>query len=140
MTAQPRSQGLWTAAGVAVVVAFLILVRDILPPFLIALAVAALLDPLLDRLQLRGWSRRAAVCLTFVLFLALFLVIAMVLLPMAITQAGDLLQDVPAFYDQLADWVRAFTAKHHALMVRLRLPTTTSAWLENYQQQIQGFL
>src|SRR5262249_15594410 len=99
-----------------------------------------LLDPLLDRMQRHGWSRPAAAVLTFLLFLAVFLGIAMVVLPLAVTQATDLVQNLPAYYERFADWAREYTTRHRALLVRLSLPTTIDAWLQNYHSQIESFL
>src|SRR5207247_1948953 len=60
---------IWLVLGCLIVGYFLFRVRDTLPPFLIAFAAAALLDPLLDRLQRRGWSRGAAAGVVFAVFL-----------------------------------------------------------------------
>ncbi|MCX6375062.1 MAG: AI-2E family transporter, partial [Armatimonadetes bacterium] len=56
----------------AVLVAFLYLVRSILPPFVIAFAIAWLLDPLLDKIQRRGCPRVLAITGVYVVFLAAF--------------------------------------------------------------------
>ena len=51
---------LWVAVVFATL-GFFYLVRGILFPFIVAFIIAALLDPLVQRLRLRGWSRKWAV-------------------------------------------------------------------------------
>jgi predicted PurR-regulated permease PerM len=133
-------RGLWIAAGILLLAGFLFLVRESLPPFVIAFAIAALLDPLLDRMQRAGLSRRVAALLTFVVFLGVFLGVCIVLVPMAIKQATELAGNVPAYFQQFSDWVRSFAAQHEPLLRRFHLPTTTNDWLGQYHLQIEGFL
>jgi predicted PurR-regulated permease PerM len=140
MNPRPWVRGLWIAAGIAVLLAFLFVVRDTLPPFLIAFAIAALLDPLLDRMQRWGCSRFVAVVATFAIFLGIFLGVSMILVPLAIKQATDLVIRVPDYYEQFSTWARASVTDHQWLLDRLRLPTTTNDWLDQYHQQIEGFL
>jgi predicted PurR-regulated permease PerM len=137
---RPWIRGLGIAAGAFLLAAFLFLVRESLPPFVIAFAIAALLDPLLDRMQQAGFSRRVAAVLTFVLFLGVFLGVCIVLIPMAIKQATELAGNVPAYLQQFSDWARGYAAQHEALLRRAHLPTTTNDWLERYHLQIEGFL
>jgi len=62
-------------AAAAVVLGFVVvllwLVSRVLTPFLIAIAVAAVLDPPLQRLQSRGLPRRFGVLIVYVVFFAL---------------------------------------------------------------------
>lgn len=74
---------LWVAV-VVLAIAFLYLVRGILLPFVVAFVVAALLEPLVHRLRLKGWSRRNAV-LTVVVPVYLAGMVVMVLLASRVT-------------------------------------------------------
>src|SRR5712692_8468070 len=130
----------WIWWGSLAAAAFLYLVRDVLPPFLIAFAIAALLDPLLKRMQRRGWSRRAATVVVFVLFLLTFTGVALVLIPAAVRQAAEFAGNMPAYYGALVDRAQAALAAHHALLARLRLPTSSTEILARYQAQITRVL
>ncbi|MHB8635401.1 MAG: AI-2E family transporter [Fimbriimonadaceae bacterium] len=69
---------LWVAVVFAAL-GFLYLVRGILFPFIVAFIVAALLDPLVQRLRLRGWSRKyAVVSVVFPIYAVGFVVLALV--------------------------------------------------------------
>jgi predicted PurR-regulated permease PerM len=77
MTLQ-RQIGFWLVSLI-VFVLVLVLLRDVLLPFVAALALAYLLDPLADRLERWGLSRLAATIVILVVFLLIF-VLALVLL------------------------------------------------------------
>jgi predicted PurR-regulated permease PerM len=129
-----RRVGLWL--GLAAAGWFLYLVRDVLPPFLIALVIAVLLDPSLDRMQRRGWSRRSATLVVFVLFLLIFAGFALVLIPAAVRQAADFVGNMPAYYAEMTRRAQTMLAAHHTLLARLRLPTSSNDLLTRYQGQI----
>lgn len=81
-----REQAGWWALGLVVLIALLILLSDVLLPFVLASAIAYFTDPLADRLQRRGCSRvLATVVITAgaIIFAALAL---MVLIPLLINQ------------------------------------------------------
>lgn len=65
---------LWVTL-VVVALVFLYLVRGILLPFIISFIIAALLEPSVRKLRLRGYSRGVAVSLVFVAFFLLLTVI-----------------------------------------------------------------
>jgi predicted PurR-regulated permease PerM len=134
------AQRLWLGAGLLALVFFLYLVRETLPPFLIALTAAALLDPLLDRMQRRGWSRRSAVIVVFAIFLLVFAGVALILIPAAVRQATDLVGSVPSYYEALAKRFQALLGSQQDLLGRLHLPTSSSEILEQYQAQITRVL
>ena len=77
MTLQ-RQIGFWVGS-LLVFVLFLVVLRDVLLPFIAALALAYLLDPLADRLERMGMNRLAATIVILVVFLLIF-VLALVLL------------------------------------------------------------
>ncbi len=129
-----------TALGLLALGLFLYLVRDTLPPFLIGFAAASLLDPVLDRMQRRGWSRRAAAVVVFGLFLILFAGVALVLIPAAVQQAAEFVANAPGYYGELARRLQEAMGARHDLLTRLGLPTTTSQMLARYQPQLTGFL
>ena len=85
MTLQ-RQIGFWLLS-LAVLVLFLVVFRDVLLPFIAALALAYLLDPLADRLERIGMSRLAATIVILVVFLIIF-VLALVLRPWRAPRPG----------------------------------------------------
>lgn len=69
---------------------FLYLVRAILPPFLIAFLISVILEPLIQRLHKRGWSRISAVATVFGAFLAFVIAAGVLLAPIVGAQAVNM--------------------------------------------------
>ncbi|AMJ59865.1 AI-2E family transporter [Bosea sp. PAMC 26642] len=94
MTLQ-RQIGFWLMSLV-VFVLLLVLLRDILLPFVAALALAYLLDPLADRLERMGLSRLAATIAILFIFLLVFVLALVLLAPLLGQQLAGLVARLPA--------------------------------------------
>ena len=62
-------------------------ILDVLPPFIIAFALAFLLDPVVDWLQRRGLSRALGVAIVGLSFVVVFLIVGFLLVPKIVDQA-----------------------------------------------------
>ncbi|HXH60069.1 MAG TPA: AI-2E family transporter [Fimbriimonadaceae bacterium] len=92
----------WVAL-VAVIVAFLYAVRSILLPFVLAWLIAVILEPVVRKLRLRGFSRRTAVVtitLAFFVLSGAFLVYA---IPRVNGQLGEFQGSVQTLTNKLAE-------------------------------------
>lgn len=89
-----RQFGFWLGALVIVVLVMLLL-RDVLLPFIAALALAYLLDPLADRLQRLGLSRLAATIVILVLAVLFFVLTFVLLSPLLGQQLAGLIKRLP---------------------------------------------
>lgn len=76
--------------------------QPVLMPFLMAMVLAYLGDPLVDRLEARGLSRNWSVVLVFVLFSLLLLALLLVLVPLLGKQLVRLYELAP----QMLDWLQ----------------------------------
>lgn len=116
------------------------LVRDVLPPFVIATVLALLLDPLMVRLHRAGLPRGIAVALTFAAFLAMFAGVLFFLVPRVIIQVGDLIRNLGGFPERfqtlIDDWIRQHAADLH----RLHLPDTAPGLVGRYQGDILRYV
>ncbi|PVE25192.1 AI-2E family transporter [Microvirga sp. KLBC 81] len=101
MTIQ-RQIGFWIAALV-VAVFLLFVLRGILLPFVAGFALAYLLDPLADRLQKIGIGRLGASLLILVLFVLVFIITLMILVPFAVQQVGAFVERVPSYVARLQE-------------------------------------
>ena len=115
------------------------LVRDVLPPFLIAFALAMLLDPLLDRLQKFGLPRWAAASLTFLAFFGIVFALLAVLIPVAIGQIGELAHSLPEYVTHLQTAVDKWASDNAALLRRMNLPPSINDLWQQYQRDIAGY-
>jgi predicted PurR-regulated permease PerM len=88
--------------GVLLLCAFIWLLHPILTPFLVALLLAYLFDPLVDRLEKAGLSRTWGVIAVFALFTLIFTTLLLVLVPMLAKQLFRLYELAP----QMLDWLQ----------------------------------
>jgi predicted PurR-regulated permease PerM len=99
MTLQ-RKIGFWLTA-LAVLIALIWLLRDVLMPFAAGLVLAYLLDPLADRLEKWGIGRPGATLLILVLFVTLFIGLLIVVAPLLATQVMAFIDKVPGYVTRL---------------------------------------
>ncbi len=114
MTLQ-RQIGFWLGS-LLVFVLLLVVLRDVLLPFIAALALAYLLDPLADRLERMGMDRLAATIVILVVFLLLFVLVLVLLVPLLGQQLAGLVARLPSDAAKLqaivlergAPWIERF--------------------------------
>jgi predicted PurR-regulated permease PerM len=90
----------WTAALVVFVVAFVVL-RQVLLPFVMGMAIAYFLDPVADRLEKWGLSRTLSATALTVVFLIAVAAFLMVLVPILQSQVLDFASRLPHYMDLL---------------------------------------
>ncbi len=100
---------LWLAVG-AVLVAVLYALGPALAPFYISLALAFVLVPLCDRLE--GWRlpRTVAVLVVMIVFALALVAAVLILVPILVQQAADLLSSVPDFAQKLMGYLKEVSA------------------------------
>lgn len=140
MSSDRTSRTLITLAAIGLALWAVWVVRDVLPPFLIALALALLLDPLHDRMQRRGLPRGAAVAITFAGFLAAFVGVIAFLLPRAFAQVRDLLQNVELYGARLQRALDTWSIEHAEDLRRMGLPATVSDLWQQYQVDVGRYV
>ena len=89
--------------GIAAAVFFLVLwvLDDVILPFVLGAAIAYFLDPVADRLERAGCSRAVAVAIITFFALLLFVILALLIVPMLVTQAASLIDSVPEMFGNL---------------------------------------
>tara|TARA_R100000005_G_scaffold61866_1_gene31834 strand:- start:610 stop:1704 length:1095 start_codon:yes stop_codon:yes gene_type:complete len=94
----------WGIALVAFVL-FLILLSDILLPFVLGMGVAYFLDPVADRLEEAGFSRTAATAIIIGLFLVLVNLALFLIVPIIIDQVLGLIDNMPRYYENIRSFL-----------------------------------
>lgn len=103
-------EGYSALMAVAVVVTFTWLLSttgSLLAPFVLSMVLAYTLDPLVDALGKRGVSRSLSILLLGIPALGAIAVLFLLLLPAALQQLGEVIQEVPVFFQRLAAWLEA---------------------------------
>ncbi len=135
----------WTVA-LAVFVTALIMLRAILLPFVMGMAIAYVLDPIADRLQKWGLSRALSATALTIVFLLAVAAFLMVLVPILQSQVLDFASRLPHYMDLLrgrAEDVLALVQSQLSpeVVARLReavggLAGSSVAWLGRVATQI----
>lgn len=93
----------WIAAGVAALALwFFISIEPVLMPFFVSMVLAYLGDPLADRLEALGLSRRLSVSLVFLLLTLVIVVSLLLVMPVLGRQLAQLVESLPA----VLEWVQ----------------------------------
>ena len=117
--------------GLAVFVVLLFLLRSVLLPFVLGMAIAYLLDPLCDWLEDHRFPRWLATTILLVLFTFLILAAVMLLVPVLTSQLSDLLKRAPSYLAAI---------KSHADQLLLTLEARTDpALMGKIQDGLGGF-
>ncbi|MCL6416295.1 AI-2E family transporter [Aestuariirhabdus sp. Z084] len=104
----------WFMLGTALVIGGLIyLLSPILAPFLVAMILAYLGDPIADRLEAKGWSRTWSVVVVFVVMTLLLLAVLLVVIPMLGAQLRYLITNLP-------EWI-GFVEQHLVPLLQTKL-------------------
>jgi predicted PurR-regulated permease PerM len=98
--------------GIAVAAGFvLFILRDVLLPFVAALALAYMLNPVANRLERIGVSRALSAAVILIIFLIVFITTLIVLIPLLGTQLFAFIRALPAHLTQLFDIAQAALAE-----------------------------
>jgi predicted PurR-regulated permease PerM len=98
----------WLLVAIFIVVAWQILstLAVILAPILVALAIAYLLDPVLEWMVKRGIKRSLGALILLVLFLGVITLTLSILIPEAISQVEHFVNDLPTMIDNTTSWAK----------------------------------
>src|SRR5215475_8178486 len=134
-----RQLAFWLATFV-VVVLLLWLLSDILLPFVAGMAIAYLLDPVVDRLERIGVNRRLAALLIVGLVVLAFVIAVLLILPVLGNQLYALIANLPAYVTRLQalllendwPWLRTLLGPGDANKTISDLVSQGTVWLASF--------
>ncbi len=109
MSEPPRSMSarnyvlIWLGIFAALIILMIVL-RGVLLPFVIGMAVAYFLDPVADRLERWGMSRTISTTLLTIAFLIVVVLAIAFLLPILQRQLVDFLGNLPGYFQIIREW------------------------------------
>ena len=106
----------WVGALIAFIIVFWVL-HEVLLPFVAAMALAYFLNPVADRLERLGVNRLVATLLIIGLFLLVFVIAAIVLVPILASQMFLFIQRLPGYINRLQELL--VTPENKELLRRL---------------------
>lgn len=101
LSTSPARPAIFWLASLALLVTAVVLLRDVLLPFVTGLALAYLLDPLVSRLERLGIYRGAATLLILALFFAGVILLLLLALPVLIGEISLLIEKLPGYIKML---------------------------------------
>ena len=96
-----RRQAVFWLISLAIFVALLMLFRSILLPFIAGMVLAYFLDPVADKLEAASGSRVFATSVILLVFLVVFILALIRIVPILSTQTAGLIERLPAYVQQL---------------------------------------
>ena len=114
-------------------------VLDVAPPFVIAIGLALLLDPLIDRFEDKGMSRGLAVAIVGLCFVVVFVAVVVLLAPKVAGQATALAGNFQDYAGEAQTQINTALERHEPFLNKLGLPTTATGWTTRFSGQLQGF-
>jgi len=100
-----RDQAKYWGIAAAVFLVVLWYLGNVMLPFVIAGALAYLLDPVADRLERMGLSRVLAVSVIALIAVLIFVLLVLLVIPTLISQATQLIQTAPTIVQELQAWL-----------------------------------
>ncbi|MGE5549556.1 MAG: AI-2E family transporter [Bacteroidota bacterium] len=127
----------WLAAAVLALAVFLYLVRSVLVPFILALMLAYLIEPVVAGLQRRGAPRSLAILTIFGVAALLMAVLVAIVVPVLAVELQEASKVIPGYIARLQDtgirMARLYQRLHLPLNIRMladRLATQVTGRLE----------
>ncbi|MCB1682242.1 MAG: AI-2E family transporter [Alphaproteobacteria bacterium] len=105
----------WTGTSL-VFVALVFLFKTVLLPFVLGLSVAYLLNPLVNKLCLKGLSRSSASLLILGCFLVILLILGFLLVPALIREMAELIDNAPAYAETLTNLLKPAASRIEAFL------------------------
>jgi predicted PurR-regulated permease PerM len=121
-----RQRGVAWSVGFIVFIALVFVLRDVLLPFVVGMAIAYFLDPACDKLEALGCSRMIATTLITAIFFALMATALILLAPPLSTQLLAFVKKVPSYAEALRD-----RALQVSSFVESRIAAEDMRWLED---------
>ena len=106
MALSTNQQLRWWGVGLIALFLAIWLLKDVLFPFVVASAVAYLLDPIADRLESAGIPRALASVLIIALTLLFFVAAGLLVIPLLLLQFSALIESMPAIMEGLQTFLR----------------------------------
>lgn len=148
---RPGHGALLATAAALTLIWLLATTGSLLAPFVLAVALAYLLDPLVDRLEVMRVPRALAILLLTLPALAALAVLVFLGIPAAVQQLADVAEKAPVFFQRVAGWLDGLQARlvrmdiplldEDALVERLRSVDSAAvvAYLEERREALAGW-
>ncbi len=134
-----RRQVIFWLVAFLVFIALLWLLSDVLLPFVAGLAIAYLLDPLVQRIQKVGVNRQLAALGLVAIVIVAFVVVVILLVPVIGEQLSSFIERLPGYVTRLQELVAKGNQTWLGKLIDERLPDATKS-VSGLMSQAAGWL
>ena len=131
---RPGHTPLLVTTGALTMVWLLATTGSLLAPFVLAVVLAYLLDPVVDRMERLRVPRALAIVLLTLPALALLAVLIFLGIPAAVHQLADVAEEAPVFFQRVAGWLDGLQAR----LLRVDLPLLDEDALVERLRSVDG--
>jgi len=117
---EPRKRAIWVVAGLVGLGLLLYLLRTVLTPVFIALALAYIIDPVIDRFESRRVPRTPAILIFLGILLVFFAALVFLLVPTVQKEMSSLVKNLPGYLNSVKEQVFPFVEES----LGVRIPET----------------
>ncbi|MCW9035756.1 MAG: AI-2E family transporter [Rhodospirillales bacterium] len=103
--------------GIGLFIVALVVLRSVLMPFVVGMAIAYFLDPVADKLEEKGLSRTLATAVLTIGFFAFAIILVLLLLPVLQSQFLGFAERLPGYIETLHTWLAPLTEKIQAALI-----------------------
>lgn len=128
-----------TLFGIAVAIALVVLLSDVLAPFLLATLLAYAVNPAVEKLEARRLPRAAGSALAITVIALVFLALALTVLPLVFELSARLSAQLPGLLDTLRTEALPWVYKTFGVKITLDMPHLTS-FIQQHAASIQTLL
>ena len=113
-----RNQFIFWGLAALAFAGFIVLFKSVLLPFVLGIAVAYLLNPLVNRLGKWGLNRRAAALLILFSFMVIMGGLLAVLIPVLVRELTEFIDELPGYIDRIEGILAPYSDRLQALVDR----------------------
>jgi predicted PurR-regulated permease PerM len=128
-----------TLLGLAVAIALVVLLSDVLAPFLLATLLAYAVNPAVEKLEARGLPRSAGSALAITLIALVVLALALTVVPLVFELSARLTAQLPTLLDSLRTQALPWAYKTFGIRITLDMPHLTS-FIQEHAASFQALL
>lgn len=128
------------AAGSALILYFFYRVSSILPPFILGTILAYLVNPFINYMKRRNFTRRGALIFLLLIILNVLLISGLVLFPLLLREIESLTEMLPAYINSIEEIIDYFNREYRQIQLPGMVEDSINRFLEQMEEYLINFL
>ncbi|MFW6238440.1 MAG: AI-2E family transporter [Bacillota bacterium] len=128
------------AAGTAVLLYLFYRVRSILPPFFLGILLAYLVNPFINFMKKRNFSRRGALFFLLLIILNVLLIFGLIIFPRLVSEIESLTEMLPEYINSIEEVINYFNREYRQINLPNMVEESINRLLEQLEESLINFL